>query len=106
MEDWLIRMFRAEGDPNLSRVEWVGDYQLSSQSVPDLARIVSAGGAHLVQRTAPDGGEVFLSVAAITGIRAADPHQEAPGARAVITVAGHMQAVMESQADVLKAISA
>jgi hypothetical protein len=90
----------------LTRVEFGGEFQLTQMLAKDVAQILNNAGAKLVELTAPDGTEVFLSVSAVTAVRAADPHSDPPGANAVVTVAGHRQAVQQTQAQLQQDLSA
>jgi hypothetical protein len=75
-------------------------------SADEVARRLASAGAKLAQLTAPDGTEVFLSVGAVTAVRAADPHIDPPGANAVLTVADHRQAVQQTQEQVEQRLAA
>lgn len=102
----ITRDVRDAAGATLTRVEFGDDYQLTSTSAADVARLMTDAGASLVRLTGIDGTEIFLNVVAITAVRAADPHLDASGANAVVTVASHRQAVRQTQAQVQQALAA
>ncbi len=102
----ITRDIRDAAGATLTRVDFGDDYQLTSASASDVARLMTDAGASLVRLTGIDGTEIFLNVVAITAVRAADPHLDAAGANAVVTVASHRQAVRQTQAQVQQALAA
>jgi hypothetical protein len=88
--DSVYRVTRGIGtDAPLTLVEFGSEFQLTPIPEIDLVMLLRNEGAKLIEVTAPDGTEIFLSSPAITAIRDADPHIDHPQARAAITVTGH-----------------
>ena len=88
------------------RVDYAGDYQLTTLAADAVAALFRNAGMKLVGVTAPDGTAVFLSAQAITVVKDADPHLAPPGGRTLIRVAALRQFVRESQSEVAALIAA
>ena len=105
--DSVYRVTRGVGtDAPLTRVEFGSEFQLTHMPEKDVVSLLRNAGAKLIELTAPDRTEIFLSSSAITAIRDADPHIDPPDARAVITVAGQRQAVRQTQQQVKDLLAA
>ena len=76
----ITRSIQGGDGSTFTRVDFGGEFQLTQMSADEVARLLASAGAKLAQLTAPDGTEVFLSVGAVTAVRAADPHIDPPGA--------------------------
>jgi hypothetical protein len=96
----ISRGIRGASSPDLTRIDLGEECQLTRMPAPDVANLLRHAGAELIELTAPDGTNIFLGVPAITSVRDADPHQDPPGAYAVVAVSGHRQAVNETQQQV------
>jgi hypothetical protein len=94
------------GGVDLTRIDFGDEYQLTRVATADVAKLLRNAGATLIELTAPDGANIFLSVSAITSVRDADPHRDPPGAHAVVTVSGHRQAVRQTQEQVQQILAA
>jgi hypothetical protein len=96
----VTRGIQGSSSADLTRVDFGTEFQLTRMPAADVANLLRQAGAQLIELTAPDSTNIFLSVPAITSVRDADPHQDPPGAHAVVTVSGHRQAVQETQQQV------
>jgi hypothetical protein len=94
------------GGVDLTRIDFDDEYPLTRMAAADVAKLLRDAGATLIELTAPDGTNIFLSVSAITSVRDADPHRDPPGAHAVVTVSGHRQAVRQTQEQVQQILAA
>lgn len=89
-----------------TRVEFGGEAQRTPLTPSELAALLRAAGALLIELTRPEGTPIPLSVSAITSVRDASGHGDPPGTRAIVAVAGHRQAVQETQQQVGDALDA
>jgi hypothetical protein len=96
----VTRGIQEAGGVDLTRIDFGDEYQLTRMAAADVAKLLRDGGAKLIELTAPDGTNIFLTVPAIISVRDADPHLDPPGAHAVLTVSGHRQAVRQTQEQV------
>ncbi len=83
-----------------TKVDYAGAYQLTREDAASIAALLKGAGAKLGAFTAPDGTPLYLAVGAITVVGPSDPNDDPPGSQAVVTVAGHHQAVAETEAQV------
>lgn len=102
----VTRGIEGGGGPALTRVQFGADSQLTPLSASAVADLLLKGGAKLIKLTAPDDTEIFLSAPLITVIRVAEPDGDPPAAHAAVTVAGRLQFVKQTQAEVEQAIAA
>jgi hypothetical protein len=102
----VTRGIQQAGGADLTRVDFGDEYQLTRMAGADVAKLLGDAGATLIELTAPDGTNIFLSVAAIDSFRDADPHLDPPGAHAAVTVSGYRQAVRQTQDQVQQLLAA
>jgi hypothetical protein len=102
----VSRGIQDAGGVDLTRIDFDDEYQLTRMADADVAKLLRDAGATLIELTAPDGTNIFLSVPAITSVRDADPHRDPPGAHAVVTVCGRRQAVRQTQQQVQQILAA
>jgi hypothetical protein len=102
----ISRGIQEAGGIDLTRIDFGDEYQLTRMAGADVAKLLRDSGTALIELTAPDGTNIFLSVSAITSVRDADPHQDPPGAQAVVTVSGRRQAVRQTQGQVQQILAA
>jgi hypothetical protein len=102
----ISRGIQDGGGADLTRIDFDDEYPLTRMAAADVAKLLRDAGATLIELTAPDGTNIFLSVSAITSVRDADPHFDPPGAHAVVTVSGHRQAVRQTQEQVQQILAA
>jgi hypothetical protein len=89
----------------LTRIDFGTEFQLTRMAAPDVANLLRNAGAKLIELTAPDRTNIFLSVPEITSVRDADPHQDLPSAQGVVMVSGHRQAVEETQQQIQRILA-
>src|SRR5262249_40108321 len=102
----ITRGSQAAGQAALTRIEFGSDSQLTQMTAAQVVDLLRNASAKLVELTAPDDTNIYLAVAAISAIRDADPHMDAPEAKAIVSIAGHRQAVRQSRQEVLQAVAA
>jgi hypothetical protein len=95
-----------QGAGALTRVEFGAEDQLTGLAASAVADLLRNAGANFIELTAADGTQIFLSVPAIIAVRDSDAHSDPPGARAVVNVAGHRQAVRQTRQQVQQALAA
>lgn len=103
----VYRVTRGVGeDASLTRVDFGSELKLTRMPATDIVNLLRKAGAKLIELTAPDGTEVYVNPAVITTVRDADPHMDPPNAHTVISVAGHRQAVRQTQQQAKDLLSA
>jgi hypothetical protein len=102
----ISRGIQAAGGVDLTRIDFGDEYQLTRMAAAEVAKLLRDAGTTLIELTAPDGTNIFLSVSAITSVRDADPHQDPPGAHALVTVSSHRQAVRQTREQVQQILAA
>ena len=95
--------FDEAGTPHVL-VDFDGGQQETDESVAKLLTDLQAAKVTLVRFTTPVGLAVYINPEAVTAIQAAQAGEDAPGARAAITVGGHHQAVVETPDEVRAAL--
>ena len=90
----------AGGPPGSTRVDFGGEHLFTAMGIRDVAHLLTGAGAKLVEFAAPDMTPLYMRIAAITAVRAADPNLDPPGANSVVIVSGQRQSVHQTVQEV------
>jgi hypothetical protein len=77
----VTRGMQGSGSADLTHIDFGTEFQLTRMAASDVANLLRNAGAKLIELTAPDRTNIFLSVPEITSVRDADPHQDLPSAQ-------------------------
>jgi hypothetical protein len=85
----------------LTRIDFGTEHQLTRTGPREIEQALTTLGVKFVELLAPDGTTpIFLSVAAISAVRRAEPGQDPLGSNVAIMVQGQRQTVQQTLAEV------
>jgi hypothetical protein len=85
-------------------VEYDESMQETDEAVVRLLTDLAGAGVVLVRLTTPAATAVYLNPTAVTAVQPAVAETDEPGVNAVVVIAGHRQAVVETPAEVMAAL--